>query len=77
MPRDDFFDQLFKGIGDGIADIRQKVVEEGYFGRAVTQLDVDAVQWPEAKEPQAREAKPAQTMEPERDQKAPDLDIDR
>lgn len=30
------FDALFSGIGDAIADIRQRVVEEGWFGRIVT-----------------------------------------
>ncbi len=31
-----FWDALFAGIGNAIADIRHKVVEEGWFGRPVT-----------------------------------------
>lgn len=31
-----FLDVLFASIGNAIADIRHKVVEEGWFGRAVT-----------------------------------------
>jgi hypothetical protein len=31
------FDELLKGIGAGIADIREKVVEEPWFGRVVTE----------------------------------------
>jgi hypothetical protein len=31
-----FWDGLFAGIRNAIADIRHKVVEEGWFGRAVT-----------------------------------------
>jgi hypothetical protein len=43
------FDQLQKGIGDAIADIREKVVEEGFFGRAVTDKG-QGLAWPDAKE---------------------------
>ena len=43
------FDQLQKGVGDAIADIREKVVEEGFFGRAVTDKG-QGLQWPEAQE---------------------------
>ena len=49
-----FSDQLWNGLADAVSDIRQKVLEEGYFGRAVTQLDINAPQWP-----QAREAEPS------------------
>jgi hypothetical protein len=30
------FDELLAGMGSAIADIREKVVEEAYFGRVVT-----------------------------------------
>jgi hypothetical protein len=49
MKEQSVFEQLQKGIGDAIADIREKVVEEGYFGRAVTDKS-QGLQWPEAKE---------------------------
>jgi len=32
-----FMDELAKGFGDAVTDIRQKVVEEPWFGRAVTE----------------------------------------
>jgi hypothetical protein len=52
----DWMGDLYASLGDAVGDIRQKVVEEGYFGRAVTQLDVEAPQcdcphWPETQEP--------------------------
>ena len=31
------FDEFAKGVGSAVTDIRQKVVEEPYFGRAVTE----------------------------------------
>jgi len=31
------WEQLSKGIGDAVTDIRQKVVEEPMYGRAVTE----------------------------------------
>ena len=65
---------LYGELGDAVADIRQKVVEEGYFGRAVTQLDMDAPQWPESTEPELGAQEPAQNIEQEH---SPDLDIDR
>jgi hypothetical protein len=42
-----FYEQLFNGIGDALADIREKVVEEPWFGRTVTERG-EKVQWPEA-----------------------------
>jgi hypothetical protein len=47
MPRQDgndspgFLQALVAGIGDAIADIRHKLVEEGWFGRAVTPEPID------------------------------------
>jgi hypothetical protein len=57
----------YESMGDAVADVRQKVVEEGYFGRAVTQLDVDAPQfecphWPETQEVEAQQ-QPEQQLE--------------
>jgi hypothetical protein len=43
------FEHLQKGIGDAISDIREKVVEEGFFGRALTDKG-QSLPWPEAKE---------------------------
>ena len=60
MAEDSWIADLYESMGDGVADVRQKVVEEGYFGRAVTQLDVDAPQcdgpqWPETSEPEQQQ----------------------
>ena len=49
MKQSSVFEQLQKGIGDAVADIREKVVEEGYFGRAVTDKG-QGLEWPDAKE---------------------------
>jgi hypothetical protein len=52
------FDQLSKGIADAVTDIRQKVVEEPYFGRAVTEGRDDAMpQWPQAQEQESEKDK--------------------
>lgn len=34
--RASLLDRLAQGVGEAVTDIRQKVVEEGWFGRAVT-----------------------------------------
>ncbi|HEX4231151.1 MAG TPA: hypothetical protein VHZ07_20910 [Bryobacteraceae bacterium] len=47
------FEQLRKGVADAISDIREKVVEEGYFGRAVTDKG-QGIGWPEPKDEMER-----------------------
>jgi hypothetical protein len=37
MAKGSFLEQLQNGLADGIADIREKLVEEPWFGRAVTE----------------------------------------
>jgi hypothetical protein len=51
MARESFSEQLWNGLGDAIADIRQKVVEEPMWGRAVTN-GPERLQWPEPQEPE-------------------------
>jgi hypothetical protein len=71
MPRPTFSDELWKSLGDAVADIRQKVVEEGYFGRSVTQLD--GPQWPQGKEPE-----PDRTVGKEQEHEhGQEIDLDR
>jgi hypothetical protein len=55
MAAKSLFQQLWDGVADAIADIRQKVVEEPWFGRAVTggAGHDPAPHWPEAKPPPA------------------------
>ena len=50
MAKEDFFNELYQGLGNAIADIREKVVEEPYFGRVVNERQPEAPQWPEANE---------------------------
>ncbi len=48
-----FFEEFSRGFADAIADIREKVVEEPWFGRVVTERGGDEVpQWPQAQEPE-------------------------
>lgn len=61
-------DEFFNGFANAVDDIRQKVVEEPFFGRAVTESGPSAPRWPEAKE-----VEPAQ----EREAPEPDIDIER
>jgi hypothetical protein len=50
------FDELLKGLGDAVTDIREKVVEEPWYGRVVNERDGQAE--PLAEWPQAQEAQP-------------------
>ncbi len=71
MEKRGILDQFYKGLADAITDIREKVVEEPWFGRPVTERESLTVAWPEAKETQAIDC-----AAPERDH-APEPDIDR
>jgi hypothetical protein len=51
MPEQNFSEQLWKGLADAVADIREKAVEEPWFGRVVTERG-EGAQWPEARETQ-------------------------
>jgi hypothetical protein len=49
MRNESFFDKLTKGLGDAVADIREKVVEEPWYGRV---LNEPMTAWPQAREVQ-------------------------
>jgi hypothetical protein len=71
MANESFLDELYKGMSNAVADIREHVVEEGWFGRVVNERQPEAPQWPEAKEQsypekEALEQKRDQAPEPER-----------
>lgn len=78
-----FYDKLAKSLGDAVADIREKVVEEPWFGRTATdregasqletgvEVSVSILTWP-----LAHEARQPEPEEHERDN-GPDIDIDR
>jgi hypothetical protein len=70
MANESLFDELYKGLGNAVSDIREKVVEEGYFGRVVNERQPEAPQWPEAKEQMSQEV---QAPEQKREQ-MPDLE---
>jgi hypothetical protein len=58
----DIFEEALSSIGAAISDIREKVVEEGWFGRAVT--DGQSAATPEAT-PDATPAAPVQEETPQ------------
>lgn len=72
MKKQSIFDQFAKGLGDAVADIREKVVEEPWYGRVVNERNEPQ---PIEGWPQAREVQP-QLGEHEHDKTA-DMDIDR
>jgi len=72
------FDQLSKGIADAVRDIREKVVEEPWYGRAVTQPEAEAPQWPQAQETEQSFGSSLRTRESmEQNRDAVEQDIDR
>ena len=70
------FDELYTGLADAVTDIRQKVVEEPWFGRAVTD-GPEAPQWPEAGEAEPSFGSSTHTREIEPDQAGREMDLDR
>ena len=73
MEKEPIGEQLWNGLGDAITDIRQKVVEEPMFGRAVTD-GPDGLQWPELQEPEPSFGSRTDSREIEPQQ---DIDLDR
>ncbi len=52
MREEKFFDRVFSGIADAVRDLREKVVEEPMWGRALSERESATPQWPQAKEPE-------------------------
>jgi hypothetical protein len=73
MSKESLTEQLWNGLGDAITDIREKVVEEPMYGRAVTD-GPERLQWPEPQEPEPSVGSQTQTREIEPQQ---DIDLDR
>jgi hypothetical protein len=71
MPREDFSTQLWNGLADAIADIREKVVEEPMWGRVVSERDSTPL-WQQEQQPDFGSIERTTERTPERD-----LDIDR
>jgi len=74
MKNESVFDKLTKGLGEIVADVREKVVEEAWYGRVVNERDGPEAQ-PITGWPQAREAQP-EVGDHEHDSAA-DMDLDR
>jgi hypothetical protein len=73
MSEQSLSEQLWNGLGDAITDIRQKVVEEPMYGRAVTD-GPESLQWPEPQEAAPSVGSQTHTREIEPQQ---DIDLDR
>jgi len=43
-------EEIFKGFADAVTDIREKVIEEPWFGRPVSERDASAPRWPQPRE---------------------------
>lgn len=71
------FDELWNGLADAVADVREKVVEEPMWGRVVNERESSTPQWPEAKEAESEQAFGSHVQELERERNAPDHDIER
>ena len=67
---------LWQEMGDAIADIREKLVEEPMWGRSLGENETPA--WPEAQEPGPSfgSSTHIREIEPEH-QQAQDIDLDR
>ena len=74
MRHESLFDKFARGFGDAVADVREKVVEEGWYGRVVNERDGSQGQ-PVVAWPQAGETQP-EVGDHQHDGKA-DMDIDR
>ncbi|HZQ55306.1 MAG TPA: hypothetical protein VFB14_24115 [Bryobacteraceae bacterium] len=63
MAKQSFAEQVFNGIGDALADVREKAVEEPWFGRAVTERG-EPLAWPQAEQHQQPEAMHGEILSP-------------
>jgi hypothetical protein len=63
LQRQSLWEQFSRGFEAAVTDIREKAVEEPWFGRVVTERNPTAPHWPQAREEQS--------------QPEPDKDIDR
>jgi hypothetical protein len=74
MPQPSISNQALSGFADAVDDIRQKVVEEGFFGREVTEDGPAMMRWPESEDvsgPGDPAATPAQDFDHDPEPQAP------
>jgi hypothetical protein len=64
--RKSLLDELVSGIGNAVTDIREKVVEEAFFGKTVTESEPEQRLWQERVAETAR-PEPEREREPDRD----------
>jgi hypothetical protein len=77
MSKQSLSEQLWQGLGDAVNDIRQKVVEEPMYGRAVTDGQ-ESPAWPQAQEPEPSFGSSTHTRDVELErERAQDIDLDR
>lgn len=79
MEKESLGEQLWKGLGDAVRDIREKAVEEPWYGRALTEGQ-EYPQWGGAQDmaPSPGSSTHVIDKEPERGkEKDQDVDLDR
>ena len=72
MAKGSVFDKISKGFADAIADVREKVVEEPWYGRVVNEPELTAPLWSQPSQEQA-----IGSVEHSIERNAPDMDMDR
>jgi hypothetical protein len=72
MAKQTLFEQLSKGLADAVADIREKVVEEPWYGRVVNERESAGPEWPQAIQEQA-----FGSVERNIERNTPEMDMDR
>lgn len=79
MQKESLGDQLWKGLGDAVRDVREKAVEEPWYGRPLTEGQ-EYPQWGGAQEvgPSRGGSTHVIDREPTQEkEKGPDVDLDR
>ena len=75
------FDRLWESVADAVKDVREKVVEEPWYGRSLGGGETELQQWPQAQEMEPSFGSSThirEGMEPNRDNNQErEIDIDR
>jgi hypothetical protein len=67
MQNKNALDEFFKGLGDAITDIREKVVEEPWYGRSLSDRESSTLEWPQAREPEPADARDVAAQDQDRE----------
>jgi hypothetical protein len=79
MEKETFAEQIWRGLGDGVQDIREKVVEEPWYGRTVTD-GPESQQWRDARESEPSAGSSTHVIDKEptyEKEKGQDVELDR